>query len=160
MGAPLRCYICVGSGQILKNWGKAEPKCAVVSWLRLYTTTDCIPHPYWKSTKCSIAFICCGRTYARTLTQFTCAGGGQILENWGKAKPRWRYGIMVEAVNHYWLHPTSILDVWKVIEHLHMLWMGIWVHPYTVIPGQVGAKFWRIGVRWSPNDVMVSWLRL
>ncbi len=21
-----------------------------------------------------------------------------------------------------------------------MLWMGIWVHPYTVIPVQVGAK--------------------
>jgi hypothetical protein len=25
------------------------------------------------------------------------------------------------------------------------------VHPYTVIPVQMGAKFWKIGVRWSPN---------
>ncbi len=25
---------------------------------------------------------------------------------------------------------------------------------------QVGAKFWKIGVRWSQNDVVVSWLRL
>ncbi len=42
-----------------------------------------------------------------------------------------------------------------------MLWMGIWVHPYTVIPVQgVGAKFWKIGVRRSPNDVVMSWLRL
>ena len=43
-----------------------------------------------------------------------------------------------------------------------MLWMGIWVHPYTytVIHVQVGAKFWKIEVRWSPNDVVVSWLRL
>ncbi len=41
-----------------------------------------------------------------------------------------------------------------------MLWMGIWVHHYTVIPVQgVGAKFWKIGVRRSPNDVVVSWLR-
>jgi len=32
-----------------------------------------------------------------------------------------------------------------------MLWMGIWVHPYTVIPVYVGVKFWKI---------MVSWLRL
>jgi hypothetical protein len=41
-----------------------------------------------------------------------------------------------------------------------MLWMGIWVHPYTVIPLQVGAKFWKIGVRRGPNDVVMSWLRL
>jgi hypothetical protein len=25
-----------------------------------------------------------------------------------------------------------------------MLWMGIWVHPYTVIPAQVGAKFGKL----------------
>jgi hypothetical protein len=30
---------------------------------------------------------------------------------------------MVEAVNHCWLHPTSILDVYKVFEHLHMLYV-------------------------------------
>ncbi len=47
-----------------------------------------------------------------------------------------------------------------MFEHLYMLWMGILVHPYTVIPVQVGAKFLEIGVRWSPNDVVVSWLRL
>ena len=41
-----------------------------------------------------------------------------------------------------------------------MLWMGVWMHPYTVIHVQVGAKFWKIGVRWSPNDIVVSWLRL
>ncbi len=38
-----------------------------------------------------------------------------------------------------------------MIEYLHMLWMGIWVHPYTVIHVQVEAKFWKIGVRQSPN---------
>jgi len=41
-----------------------------------------------------------------------------------------------------------------VIEHLHMLWMGIWVHPYTVIPVQVGAKVGEIWVRLSRNDVV------
>jgi hypothetical protein len=41
-----------------------------------------------------------------------------------------------------------------------MQWMGIWVHPYTVIPVQVVAKFWSIGVGWSPNDIVGSWLRL
>ena len=41
-----------------------------------------------------------------------------------------------------------------------MLWMGIWVHPYTVIPVQVGAKLWKSRVRRGPNDIVVSWLRL
>jgi len=41
-----------------------------------------------------------------------------------------------------------------------MLWMGIWVHPYTVIHVQVGAEFWKIVGRGSLYDVMVSWLRL
>ncbi len=82
---------------------------------------------------------------------YTCAGGGQILENWGKAEPKWRCGVMVGAVNHHWLHPTSILDVHKVIEHLHMLWMGIWVRPYTVIPVPVGVKFWKFGCKVKPK---------
>ena len=44
------------------------------------------------------------------------------------------------------------LHIYKVFECKNMLWMGIWVHPYTVIHVQVGAKFWKIGVRQSPND--------
>ncbi len=70
------------------------------------------------------------------------------------------WGVMVEAVNHHLLQPTSILDVYKVFKHVHMLWMGIWMHPYTVIPVQVGVKLLKIGVRQSPNDVVVSWFRL
>ena len=91
---------------------------------------------------------------------YTCAGGGKFFGNWGKVEPKWCCGVMVEAVNHRWLNPTSILDVYYMFVHLHMLWMGIWVHPYTDIPVQVRAKLWNIGVRWSPNDVVVSGLRL
>jgi hypothetical protein len=42
-----------------------------------------------------------------------------------------------------------------------MLWMGIWVHPYTVIRVKVGAKLREMGNWWvmgSPNDVVVSWV--
>jgi hypothetical protein len=46
------------------------------------------------------------------------------------------------------------------VEHLHMLWMSIWVHPYTVTYVPVGAKFWKFGVRVSPNNIMMSFLRL
>ncbi len=61
---------------------------------------------------------------------YMCAGGGQIF---GKLGVRWSpNNIMVslEVVNHPTLYLTSILDVYEVFEHLHMPWMGIWVHPY------------------------------
>ena len=52
---------------------------------------------------------------------------------------------MIEAASSVRLHPTSILDVYKVFEHLEMLWMGIWVHPYTVTPIRVGVNFRKTG---------------
>ena len=66
-------------------------------------------------------------------------------------------GVTVDAVNHHLLHPTSILDVYKVFKHLDMLWMGIWVHPYTVIPVQVILENWGKG---EPKCAVVSRLRL
>jgi hypothetical protein len=38
--------------------------------------------------------------------------------------------------------------------------MAIWVYPYTLTPVQVGGGFWGFGVDLSPNDVVMSWLRL
>jgi hypothetical protein len=46
---------------------------------------------------------------------------------------------MVEATNPLGVHPTSMSYVYKVFDHLDMLWMGIWVLPYTVTPMQVGS---------------------
>jgi hypothetical protein len=48
---------------------------------------------------------------------------------------------MVEAPNLLAVHPTSILYVYKVFQHLDMLWMVICVRPYTVLPVQVGGGF-------------------
>ncbi len=83
-------------------------------------------------------------------TVITVKGGGQNLENFD----------FVEAVNHPTLHHTSIIHVYEVFEHLHMLWKGIWVHPYTVMMVQGGGKFWKFGVRRSQNDIVVLLLRL
>ncbi len=85
----------------------------------------------------------------------TCAGGGKI-PNFGKMGLRVSpNNIMVSClvdVNHPTLLLTSILHVLKVFEHLHMLWMGMWVHPYTVAPVDVGPNFGNMGVRVSPNS--------
>jgi hypothetical protein len=41
---------------------------------------------------------------------------------------------MVGANSHLKLLPTSILDIYKVFEHIGMLSIGIRYQPYTVIP--------------------------
>ena len=67
---------------------------------------------------------------------------------------------MVDADGHLKLLPTSILDIYKVIEHIDMLSMGIQYQPYTVIPTLLGSDFGVLGHLWSQNYVIMSWLRL
>ncbi len=59
---------------------------------------------------------------------------------------------MVEADNHLKLLPTSMLDIYKVIEHIDMLSIGIWLQPYTVIPTLLGSDFGVLSHLWSQND--------
>jgi hypothetical protein len=67
---------------------------------------------------------------------------------------------MVEADSHLKLLPTSILDIYKVFEHIDMLFMGIQYQSYTVIPTLLCSDFGALGHMWSQNDVIMSWLRL
>ncbi len=67
---------------------------------------------------------------------------------------------MVEPESHLKLLPTSILDVYKVFEHIDILSMGIEYQPYTVIPTLLCSDFGVLGHLWSQNDVIMSWLRL
>jgi hypothetical protein len=67
---------------------------------------------------------------------------------------------MVEADSHLKLLLTSILDTYKVFEHIDMLSIGIWWQPYTVIPTLLGSEFGVLGHLWSQNDVIMSLLRL
>jgi hypothetical protein len=48
---------------------------------------------------------------------------------------------MVEADSHLKLLPTSILDIYKVFEHIDMLSMGIQYQPYKAIPTLIGSDF-------------------
>ena len=41
-----------------------------------------------------------------------------------------------------------------------MLWMDMWVYPYTDMPLKVGVDYWEIGGKVESMDVVVSWLRL
>jgi len=39
------------------------------------------------------------------------------------------------------LHPLTMSYIYKVFEHLELLWMDIWVHPYADIPLVVRGGF-------------------
>ncbi len=67
---------------------------------------------------------------------------------------------MVQADSHLKLLPTSIIDIWKVFEHIDMLSTCIQYQPYTIIPTLLGSDFGVLGHLWSQNDVIMSWLRL
>ena len=67
---------------------------------------------------------------------------------------------MVEADSHLKLLPPSMLDIYKVFEHIAMLSMGIQYQPYTVIVTLLGSYFGALGHLWSQPDLIMSWLRL
>jgi hypothetical protein len=67
---------------------------------------------------------------------------------------------MVEAVNHYRLLPTSILDMNKEFGYLPMLSRSTWGHLNTVTPAKLAQSFAIVGQLFGQNDTMMSWLRL
>ncbi len=72
----------------------------------------------------------------------------------------WCHYVMVEADGHLKLLPTSILDIYKVFEHMDMLSMGIQYQPYTVVLTLLCSDFGALGHLWSQNDVIMSRVRL
>ncbi len=70
-------------------------------------------------------------------------GSGSLVEL------KWCHYIMFEAESHLKLLPTSILDIYKVFEHIDMLSIGIWRQPYTDTPTLLGSDFGVIGHLWS-----------
>ncbi len=95
--------------------------------------------------KCLSTFIFCRKAFGCTLTQLWWCRGGANFGKLGSGRAKQRCGVIVEAVIHPTLHHTSIIHVYDVFEHLHMLWKGIWVHPYTVMMVQGGANFGKVG---------------
>jgi hypothetical protein len=54
---------------------------------------------------------------------------------------KWSQYTIIEAVEPFKLHPTSMSYIYKVFEHLEQLWMGIWQHTHTVTTTEVFPDF-------------------
>jgi hypothetical protein len=77
---------CEGLGWILGDIGvDLSLSDVVMTWSRLQTPMDCIPHPYLMYAKCFTTLICYGWAYGSTLTLhcYACAGWGQIFRDVG-----------------------------------------------------------------------------
>jgi len=105
-----------------------------VSWLRLKTLIDCIPHSYWMYTKSFSTLRCCGWAYGCIIIAVIRAQVGVYSGKCGMAEPFepvWCCGVIVEASNPHWLHPTSILNVYKCFSSLR--WRG-WAYGCILMP--------------------------
>jgi hypothetical protein len=56
----------------------------------------------------------------------------QIMGFWVTCLVKQCHYVMVEAESNLQLLPTSILDIYKVFDHIKMPSMGIQYQPYTV----------------------------
>ena len=87
-----------------------------------------------------------------------CVGGGQfLLKIVGMVEQYWRCKVMVGAVNHLTLHPTSILYIYILFQKLSMLWMGIWVYLHANMCAGGGIFFWKFKVWLNTIDAVRSW---
>ena len=68
--------------------------------------------------------------------------------------------VKVEADSHFKLLLSSILHIYKAIEHIHMLSISIQQQPDTVLLTLIGSDIGVLGYLWSQNDVITSRLRL
>ncbi len=79
----------------------------------------------------------------------------RLLGSGSLAESKWCDYVMVEADSHRKLLPKSILDMYKVIEHIDMLSTCIQYQPYTVIPTPLLCS--DLGL-WVTCGVKMMWL--
>ncbi len=57
---------------------------------------------------------------------------GELAENIDDVSVEMTHYTVIEAVGSFKLHPTSKSYIYKELEHLKQLWMGIWQHTHTI----------------------------
>ncbi len=94
-----------------------------MSWLRLTSTSNCFPHPYYTYTKCSSTLICCpwAYTYSKSLTQLYRSYLGVLGHLWSQHDVIMLW-LRLAATSNCFPHPYY---TYKVFEHIDMLSMGI-----------------------------------
>jgi hypothetical protein len=137
-----------------------SPSDVVMSWLRLQTRFECIPHLFYMYTKCLSTLICRGWAYGCTLTLLClCRSGGEF----------WKIGVgrsLSDAVMS-WLRLQTHLESTPHPCHMYTKCLSTlircgWAYgcALTLLPILLGSYFAVLCHLWSQHDVIMSWLRL
>ena len=124
---------------------RPSPSDVVMSWLRLQTRLECIPHPcHMYHTQCFSTLICCGWTYGCTLTLLhLCRSGVDFRKIELSPSPS------DVVMSWSWLRLQTRLECIPHPCHMYtqcfstLICRG-WVYggtPYTVTPVQVRVDF-------------------
>jgi hypothetical protein len=91
--------------------------------------------------RCFNTLNSCGWAYGSTLTPLPPQRFPQIWESsltsYNMKMWKWYHDTIVEAVEPFKLHPTSMSYIYKLFEHLKQLWMGIWQHIHSITTTEV-----------------------
>ena len=96
------------------------------------------------------SFICCGWAYGAIFCPLPLPPLklSQIWEgfwNYGSLLGcKWQHFTVAEVLTQHGMVPTSPLNICKVVDNLHMLWMGILVHHKAICQQCVLAKNWEV----------------
>jgi len=104
----------------------------VVSWLRLLTPIDCIPHPYWMYTKCFSTLRCCGWAYGCILMPYYKCRCGWVLGNMG------HYRACMMLWSHGWGFKPPL-----TASHIHIGCIQSVLAPWDAVDRHMGASLCR-----------------
>jgi len=82
------------------------------------------------------------------ITTFTCRPGVGKLNSGSRLGYYWHHCAMIYALDPPRMVPTSMSNICKVFDKLHMLWKGLWIHQHHIATAFVGQelgnqlKFW------------------
>ncbi len=133
-----------------------------MSWLRLQTHLECIPHPFYMYTQCFSTLICCGWAYVCALTLLCLRRLGEDFRKiWaGRSLSdivmSWlRLQTCLQCIPHPFYMYTKCFSTlicccgWSYVCALSLFCLC-----------RSGVDFRKIGLSPSPSDVVMSWLRL
>ncbi len=131
----------------LRFWGTGsfvESNDVIMSWLRLTATSNCFPHVRHTKSVWAHCYAIHGHSVSALhsyshLTWLRFWGSGSLLES------TWCDYVMVKADSHLKLLPSSMLDIYKVFEHIASAVYGHSVsalHSYT---HPTWLRFWGFG---------------
>ncbi len=136
--------------RLWKSWVSLSQKNAVMSWLRLFGTTSLYPTSslYIYKVVEHLSKMLWISSWVQPYTNTPETWGPDFGKKLDLAKWKWCRDVMVEAVDHRWLHPTFTLYIYDMFEHLQMLWISSWVQPHTNTLATGGPDFGIVGSVW------------